>query len=296
MPQITSCRAKPLLLQRAAMIADTCEFWVPRMRIVAIIAAYNEERFIAGCLEHLQSQGVEAHLLDNESTDRTAEIAQRYLGGALCGMETVPRDGVYRWRRILARKEALASELAADWFLHLDVDEIPLPPRPGTTLAAEIARADEAGYNAVQFDELTFVPTREAPDHDHPHFRRTMRWYYPFASGPLHLVRCWKRQPERVELAKSGGHAVGFPDQRISRRRCRLLHYLFLSREHAERKYGQRRYDDEELRDNWHGWRATVSASTLRLPAQAELRSFRSDAELDPSAPRREHCVLWPEP
>jgi hypothetical protein len=34
-------------------------------------------------------------------------------------------------REILRRKEALASELEADWFLHLDPDEIPLGPRSG---------------------------------------------------------------------------------------------------------------------------------------------------------------------
>ena len=46
---------------------------LPGMRILAIIATYNEERFIGGCLEHLFSQGVEAYLCDNQSTDGTRE-------------------------------------------------------------------------------------------------------------------------------------------------------------------------------------------------------------------------------
>src|SRR4029079_8936485 len=53
------------------------------MRALALIAAYNEERFIGGCLEHLFSQGVEAYLCDNDSTDRTVAIAERYLGAGL---------------------------------------------------------------------------------------------------------------------------------------------------------------------------------------------------------------------
>jgi glycosyltransferase involved in cell wall biosynthesis len=39
------------------------------MRVVAILASYNERRFIDGCLEHLHGQGVESYLIDNWSTD-----------------------------------------------------------------------------------------------------------------------------------------------------------------------------------------------------------------------------------
>src|SRR5581483_4426071 len=162
--------------------------------IVAILAAYNEERFIAGCLENLFANGLEAYLCDNESTDRTVAIAQAYLGHGLRGIETIPRDGTYRWKQILMRKEQLAATLNADWFLHVDPDEILQSPRPGETLAAAITAADGAGYSAIEFHELTFVPTREDPDHDHPRFRETMRWYYPFAPRPLHHVIAWKRQ------------------------------------------------------------------------------------------------------
>ena len=35
-------------------------------RVVAIIATYNEERFIGDCLEHLFANDVEAYLCDNE--------------------------------------------------------------------------------------------------------------------------------------------------------------------------------------------------------------------------------------
>jgi glycosyltransferase involved in cell wall biosynthesis len=263
------------------------------VRVLAIIATYNEERFIGGCLEHLFAHGVEAYLCDNQSTDETVAIARRYLGVGLRGIEQLPRDGMFRWRKILRRKEALATELAADWFLHLDADEVPLPPRSGQTLAAGLAEADASGYNAVELAEFTFVPTREAPDHDHPDYRRTMRWYYPFAPRVPHLVRAWKRQPGPVDLASSGGHNVGFPGRRLSPRHFRLRHYLFLSREHAVRKYVEKAYDPEEVRGGWHGWRATLAAPSLRLPAQAELRTAHTDGDLDPSAPRTTHCLLW---
>lgn len=261
-------------------------------RIVAIIAAFNEERFIGGCLEHLFANDVEVYLCDNESTDRTVEIASSYLGRGLRGIETLPRDGTYRWREILARKEQLASELEADWFMHLDADEIPQSPHPGKTLAQEFAEADAAGYDAVEFREFTFVATREESDHDHPDFRRTMHWYYPFAPRPLHLVRAWKRQP-RVDLVSTGGHQASFRYRRISPNALFLRHYLILSRAHMLRKYVLRRYDADEVRKGWHGWRARLTIDKIRLPSQAELRFTAADADLDPSSPRRRHCIEW---
>ena len=261
-------------------------------RVVAIIATYNEERFIGACLEHLFVNGVEAYLCDNESIDRTVEIATSYLGRGLRAIETLPRDGIYRWRQILARKQQLAAELNADWFLHLDADEIPQSPRSGQTLAEAFGEADAAGYNAVEFRELTFVATREAPDHDHPEFRRTMRWYYPFAPRPLHLVRAWKRQPA-VDLVPTGGHQASFPGRRIAPQPLFLRHYLILSREHMLRKYVRRRYDAGEVRDGWHGWRARLTIDKIRLPSQTELRFTDSDVDLDPSSPRRQHCIEW---
>src|SRR5215210_5202500 len=125
------------------------------MRIVAILATYNEERFIAGCLEHLFDQGVEVYLVDNCSTDRTVEIAERYLGHGLVDIETFPRaEGVYKWQSILERKEQLAHTLEANWFMHVDADEIRLPPRSTRTLAQAFAEVEAHGYNAVNFLEF----------------------------------------------------------------------------------------------------------------------------------------------
>jgi glycosyltransferase involved in cell wall biosynthesis len=263
------------------------------VRVLAIIATYNEDRFIGGCIEHLASQGVAVYLCDNESTDRTAAIAAAQLGGAVRGVERIPRDGIYRWREILRRKEEVAAELDADWYLHVDADERPLAPRAGETLAAALGRVDDAGYNAVEFSEFTFVPTLESPDHDHPEFVRTMQWYYPFAPTQPHLIRAWKQQRGRVDLASSGGHLVGFRDRRVSPELFRLRHYLFLSRDQAIRKYGGRSYDPEEVREGWHGWRPSLRPEALRLPSQAQLRRARSDDDLDPSGPRTEHCIAW---
>ncbi|MGA9855569.1 MAG: glycosyltransferase [Gammaproteobacteria bacterium] len=58
------------------------------MRLSIIIPAYNEEKFISGCLEHVQAEIlhcndaglVDVLVIDNASTDQTAAIAGTYHG------------------------------------------------------------------------------------------------------------------------------------------------------------------------------------------------------------------------
>ncbi len=262
------------------------------MRVVALLATYNEERFVGGCIEHLAVQGVETYLIDNESTDATVEIAGRF---DLAGFETAPRNNVYAWRPLLERKEALAATLDADWFIHLDADEIRLPPHSSTTLAEAIAEVDALGYNAINFQELTFVPTVEAPDHDHPLFRETMRHYYaylPSSPGRPDRLNAWRRQDSPVELAASGGHQVSFAGINVYPDSFPMRHYLCLSAAHAVSKYVERAYDPGEVESGWHRLRAALRAEGVTLLSQAELKETRSDDDLDASDPRSAHPLF----
>ena len=141
----------------------------------------------------------------------------------------------------------LAATLDADWFVHLDADEIRLPPRSVVTLAEAIAEVDALGYNAVNFQEYTFVPTKEAPDHDHPRFQETMRHYYAYSPGRPDRLNAWKRQDARVELAANGGHQVSFPGLNPHPHTFPMKHYLYLSAAHAVSKYVERVYDPNEV-------------------------------------------------
>jgi glycosyltransferase involved in cell wall biosynthesis len=252
-------------------------------RVIAILAVYNEERFIRGCLENLARHGIQVYLIDNCSTDSTVSIAKEHSN--VIGIETFPRDGVYRWRPILQRKEALAEVLEADWFMHIDADERHLPPFSGTTLAEALRKTGEQGWNAVNFHEYSFVPTAEHPDHDHPDFEKTMKWYYAHEPRFPWRLNAWKKQPARVDIASSGGHQVKFPALKLCPENFHMKHYVFLSKAHALQKYKAKQYDEKELQEGWHGWRAQLVAEAIDLPREATLNEYISDDRLDPTRP-----------
>ncbi|HEY6330893.1 MAG TPA: glycosyltransferase family 2 protein [Blastocatellia bacterium] len=261
------------------------------MRTIAILATYNERRFIRQIIDHYNSHDVELYLIDNCSADGTVDIARPFLGHGVCGIESFARNGVFSLAAILRRKEELASTLDGDWFMHIDADEFIVPPHGKGTLSVAFSEAEAAGYNCVQFHEFTFVPTKESPQHDHPDFQRTMLWYYPFSPSFTHGVRAWKRQPGGVEIAWSAGHLPRFPDLRISPRYFLMRHYQFLSREHVVEKYVNRVYDPNAVKGGWHGWRATLRSDQIILRSQSELKTYTSDDRLDSSDARTRHFL-----
>jgi hypothetical protein len=118
------------------------------LRVIAIIAAYNEEDIISSVIGHLAHSGIDAYLIDNHSTDDTVKEASQWLGRGLLHIERFPQSfspghdspGPFDWSAILRRKEELATELSADWFIHHDADEIRESPWPGFTLKEDPGR------------------------------------------------------------------------------------------------------------------------------------------------------------
>ncbi|MEZ5582916.1 MAG: glycosyltransferase family A protein [Candidatus Competibacteraceae bacterium] len=264
------------------------------MRIIALLATYNEGRFIRQCIEQLLKQGVEVYVIDNESTDVTPAVAREYFRQGVVGIETLKRRDMYSWRPILQRKEQLADTLEADWFMHVDADEVRLPSHPGQSLSEALDEVDRQGYNAVNFQEFTFVPTAEDPDHDHPAYLRTMRWYYPFLPAFPHRLNAWKKPAPgvRVELAWSGGHQVRFPGLRMFPQSFVMKHYLFLSPAHAIEKYVRKTYDPAEVASGWHGGRARLTPQDIVLLSASQLRHYLDDDRLDASNPETSHFLF----
>lgn len=263
------------------------------MNLVALISVHNEERMIGACLDFLHAQGVRFFLLDDRCTDGTMDIVRRYAGRGLVGTDTLPDGRCFDLQRILQRKTELLRDLEADWFMHADADEFRTSTEPGETLAQAVARMDAAGFNAINFQEFTFVPTAEAPAHQPADFQQTMRWYYPFLPQPLHRLNAWKNLGQDIDLVRDAGHRVHFAGRRIYPQSLILRHYLYISRDHFLAKYRDRTHPEAARQRNWHGWREQADERRFYCPPQRVLRTFDPERpwNLDASHPRTRHLL-----
>jgi len=230
----------------------------PDFRVVALVGAYNEEDIIEPFLQHTIGQGVEVFLLDNWSTDRTAERAAQFLGKGLSGIAKFPEDGptaTHEWFHMLQRKEELAHRMNASWFLHLDPDELRESPWRDVTLRQALYRVEAEGFNAINHTCIVFHPITGAAYREdlliEPQFP-----YFEFGSRPGHFaqIRGWKRQPEPVHLAESGGHDASFQGRRVYPFRFLLKHYPIRSQEHGERKVFRERLPRFSAAARERGW------------------------------------------
>ena len=105
------------------------------MKLSVIVPAFNEERLLAGTLRHLEvglevfeRRGWSSELVvcDNNSTDRTSEIARR--AGARVVFEPL--------NQISRARNAGAKAASGEWLLFVDADSSPSPGLFGEVLAA----------------------------------------------------------------------------------------------------------------------------------------------------------------
>ncbi len=220
-------------------------------RVIAIIAAYNEEDIIESCITHLAAQGVESYLLDDGSTDATVERAQALNGRGLIGLErlTLPPNPSFSLTRILQRKERLARDLPGDWFINQDADEFRDSPWPDLTLQQAFERVSRMGYNAVDFEISTMLPADAMPVE-----ARDSDWWVPADPCDRLQVRAWSAPGKEVAMVESAGHDVCFEGRRVFPLRFPLRHYPMRGREHAEGKVRDRmaRFDSAERAKGWH--------------------------------------------
>ncbi len=230
-------------------------------------------------IDDLVHQGINVYFIDNWSTDRTLAIAESRLRRGVIGTERFPPVGAeaddprrfFHWEAILRRKEELAFELEADWFIHHDADEFRESPWRHLRLREAIHVVDRAGYNAIDFAVLNFRPTSATPT-GQGDIRGRLHHYELGDSWDQLQIKCWKKLPAvRVDLASQGGHEALFPDRRVFPVRFLLRHYPIRSQKHGERKIAHERrgrfLDSERVR-GWHVQYDTVGRSFVRDPEQ----------------------------
>ncbi|MDQ5856884.1 MAG: glycosyltransferase family 2 protein [Acidobacteriota bacterium] len=230
-------------------------------RVVAILSAFNEGDIIFPVISHLVENGVEVYFLDNDSTDDTVDQVSAWLGRGVIEIEKFPPDppsgenlGSFDWGAILRRKEELANEIEADWFIHHDADEIRESPWPGVSLRDAIRWVDRLGYNCIDFRVVNFPPIDDG-------FGKGMdpRTYFRYWEEPKEFdsvqIKAWKRGAAAISLAPFGGHEIRFRDRRVFPIRFLLRHYPIRSQEHGERKVfaeRKRRFLERERAKGWH--------------------------------------------
>lgn len=218
--------------------------------VLAIVSAYNEEDVVGSALDHLVAQGVSVYVIDDGSTDGTAAEAERRLGRGVVHVERRTASPTFDWEGLLRRKQEIAREWPAAWYIHHDADEFRESPWPGTTLAAAIAAVDAWGYNAIDFEVFTFgLVAGEAQGSV-----ERLRHVRPTPAYDRLQIKCWKRGDAPVDLVSSGGHAAEFPGRRVFPIRFLLRHYPLRSVEHAQRKVFQERRDRLRKVERDRGW------------------------------------------
>ncbi len=115
-----------------------------RETLAVVLMTKNEERRLAHCLDQVKGWADEIVVIDDESADRTPEIARAYT----------PKVFTQRSQDNHDRQWNLGIEKAqAEWILHIDADEI---VTPALKSAIDRALSETNGANAYDLMRLNF--------------------------------------------------------------------------------------------------------------------------------------------
>ncbi|HEX8149753.1 MAG TPA: hypothetical protein VF591_21415 [Pyrinomonadaceae bacterium] len=227
-------------------------------RVVAFMAAYNEEDIIVRSIRKWTDQGVRVHVLENWSTDSTYELAKSLERQLPVTVERFPREGpsqFFEWGAMLERFEALSREIEADWFVRRGADEVLTPPWPGMSYRDGLHLVDRAGFNLVDHTVINFNPVDEGFEQgmDHEAYFR----HFEFGTLPSYFrqQKAWKNCGRPIQMAASGGHDLPFEGQRVYPFKFLLKHYPVRSQRHGEKKVFRERkarWNPLERARGWH--------------------------------------------
>jgi glycosyltransferase involved in cell wall biosynthesis len=223
------------------------------MKIIGMMAVYNESDIVEQSVSHMISQGIPLVVLDGGSTDGSYEIVSEFLGRGVLAIERLSTR-YFELETQLRRLCEMATGHNPDWGVLCDADEFLEPPRRDLTLAQAIEVEDANGYNLIQFNSFVFMPTELDENSTENDVRERLR-YYSWVDD-FHF-RAWKFYPGTT-IHEHGGHFPVFPIEQeinISPNKFVQRHYKIRSYEQGSKKVFEERlgrYSPTELKKGWH--------------------------------------------
>lgn len=124
------------------------------MKLLNVICAYNEIRYLPYAIAYYQQGGIDVFVLDNYSSDGTWEWLQDHDVPS----ERLNTDGCFDVVQMQKARIRKYTELEPDWVIYGDADEFIITPSP---LREVVDEADEGHYNSVRLTKLEFFNTGE---------------------------------------------------------------------------------------------------------------------------------------
>jgi glycosyltransferase involved in cell wall biosynthesis len=262
---------------------------------VAIVCVRDEAPHIKRCLRDLIQAGLDVILIDNDSSDGSADIARPFLGNGLLSIERLPFEGVFSLAQQLQVKKTIAEGVKHDWIVHADADEWLQAPPGYARLIDGIQDAESQGFNCINFLEFVFIPLH-GDNCEVEEYASIMRHYYYFARKHPRLARAWKKSA-KLDNCELAGHFLSGSDIHLFPRDFILRHYIVLSEEHARRKYLERRFPADELEKLWHANRVLINDKNVSPRYGAPLLTLEDplSSPLSTDHPTELHFWQWPE-
>ncbi len=260
-----------------------------KFKVTAVVAIRNGSFYFPRLCKHARDNGILLAVIDNDSEDNLQDLIVEN-SDVVIKSERLKYDGYFDLVKQLEAKERMIQTLTTDWVIHLDVDELLFSDTHKEPLVDALLRVQNAGFNAINFDEFVFLPI-ERIKRFHSENYDTMNWYYFFEPRQNRLVRAFRKNL-RTQIT-SGGHNVEgevklYPNNMIMR------HYMFENRKHAKKKYRFRQYSIQDIENKFHGNRTPLQNNKLAFPTKKSLkRSALSDWSLDKSDPKKNHFWQW---
>jgi glycosyltransferase involved in cell wall biosynthesis len=262
------------------------------VRVTAILAIRNEEAYLANCLRHLVRNGIDFAIIDNGSSDSSAEIyRRREFAAHLVDVQNMPFSGAFSLAEQLRHKMTVIDTIQTDWVIHLDADEVMHSYRHGETLKEALTRLDAGGWNVANFDEFVFLPVESDYQPDAPGCQ-PMSLYYFFQPHSPRLMRAW-RKAGGFSSVDHGGHLLTGPDLRLAPEHLALRHYIVRSQQHAFDKYMTRRFASDEIGRGWHANRVGHSRRSFTLPPMTTLKRLTAAADRNLERDNPWHVHYW---